>query len=127
MEVAALGRCLRLAALLLAAAVLPSHAADPACEAAATQKSLSGGARTSFLKQCEADAALIACDTQAVDRKLADAARGRFIEQCLADTALKNASPACDGQATTKKLAGPARSAFMKKCVAAEGGGAAPR
>jgi len=126
MEVAALGRCLRLAALLLAAALAPAHAADPPCESSATQKSLTGSARAAFVKQCEADAALIACDTQAVDRKLAETARGKFIEQCLTDTALKNASPACDAQATEKKLVGPARSAFMKKCAAAEGG-TAPR
>ena len=127
MAVPALGRTLRAAALVFAAGPTPAYAADPACESSATQKSLTGNARAAFIKQCEADAALIACDTQAVDKKLAEGARGKFIEQCLADTALRSASPACDAQATEKKLAGPARSAFMKKCVSAEGGGVAPR
>ena len=127
MAAVALVRFLRRAAPLLAAflacaVVAPARAADPACEASANQKALTGNARAAFVKQCEADAAMLACDTQAIEKKLAEASRGKFIEQCLADTALKNASPACDTQATGKKLAGPARSAFMKKCAAAEGG-----
>lgn len=128
MEAAALasptrGAACLLAALAFASAPSPAHAADPACESAATQKALTGNGRAAFIKQCEADAALIACDTQAVEKKLAESARGRFIEQCLADAALKRASPTCDAQAVEKKLVGSARTSFMKKCVAEASGG----
>ena len=114
---------LRPATALLAALVTSvAHAGDGACEASATQKALSGAARASFLKQCEADAALLVCDTQAVEKKLADAARANYINKCLEDTAMKNSSPACDAQAVEKKLVGSARTSFMKKCVAERSG-----
>lgn len=112
------------AASLLAVLALPlAAAADGACETSATAKALSGAAKASFVKQCEADAALLVCDTQAVDKKLADAARARYIDACLADAALTRSSPACDAEAVAKKLAGPARAGFMKKCMAERSGG----
>ena len=110
-------------ALLLALASSLAQAADATCEASAAQKALAGAARTSFVKQCEADAALLVCDTQAVEKKLADAARGSYINKCLEDAALKNSSPTCDALAMEKKLAGTARTSFMKKCVAERSGG----
>lgn len=112
------------AAVAAALALSAAEASDPACEASATEKALTGTARARFVKQCETDAALLVCDTQAVDRKLADAARANFINKCLEDAALKSSSPTCDALAVEKKLAGSARTSFMKKCVAERSGGA---
>jgi hypothetical protein len=63
-------------------------AANPACEAQATEKKLAGAAKTSFMKKCEkdaSDAAMKTCDTQAADKKLAGAAKTSFVKKCVKD------------------------------------------
>ena len=78
--------------LLLAAAVTlfasQGALAAASCEAQATEKKLSGAAKTSFTKKCEKDAseaAAKACDMQAADKKLAGAAKTSFTKKCVAD------------------------------------------
>ncbi len=75
---AAIGMCFSTVAL----------AADPSCEAQATEKKLAGAAKTSFVKKCEKDsgeAAKKACETQAADKKLAGAAKTSFVNKCVKD------------------------------------------
>jgi len=63
-------------------------AANPTCEAQATEKKLAGAAKTSFVKKCEKDATEAAtkdCDTQAADKKLAGAAKTSFVKKCVKD------------------------------------------
>ena len=63
-------------------------AANPACDAQAAEKKLSGAAKTSFVKKCEKDAAEAAtntCDAQAADKKLAGAAKNSFVKKCVTD------------------------------------------
>ncbi len=63
-------------------------AANPACEAQATEKKLAGAAKTSFLKKCEKDAAVAAspaCEKSAADKKLAGAAKTSHLKKCMAD------------------------------------------
>jgi hypothetical protein len=67
-----------------------SFAADPTCEAQATEKKLAGAAKTSFVKKCEKDAtaaATTACEGQAADKKLAGAAKTSFVKKCVKDSA----------------------------------------
>jgi hypothetical protein len=68
------------------AAFLPvaSFAEGPSCNAAATEKKLSGAAKTSFLKKCEKDAAA-ACDTAAAEKKIHGAAKNSFTKKCVKD------------------------------------------
>jgi len=79
------------AILICAAALAFSGAAmavNPACETQATEKNLSGAARTSFTKKCEKDAmnaAKTTCDTQAAEKKLAGAAKTSFTKKCVSD------------------------------------------
>jgi len=79
------------AILICAAAVAFSGAAmaaNPACESQATDKSLSGAAKTSFIKKCEKDAmnaAKTTCDAQAAEKKLAGAAKNSFTKKCVED------------------------------------------
>ena len=65
-----------------------AFAANPACDAQATEKKLSGAAKTSFVKKCEKDAAEAAtktCEGQAADKKLAGAAKNSFVKKCVTD------------------------------------------
>jgi hypothetical protein len=69
--------------------------ADANCDARAAEKKLSGAAKTSFLKKCNADAgggAASACAAKALDKNgkaLAGAARASFIKKCEKDAAAK--------------------------------------
>jgi hypothetical protein len=63
-------------------------AANPACEAQATEKKLSGAARNSYVTKCDKDAKAAVqktCDAQAADRKLAGAAKTSFTKKCVTD------------------------------------------
>lgn len=63
-------------------------AANPTCEAQATEKKLAGAAKTSFVQKCEKDAkaaAMKTCETQAADKKLAGAAKDSFTKKCVTD------------------------------------------
>jgi len=79
--------------LLLAAAIAMfasnvAMAANPTCEAQATEKKLAGAAKTSFTKKCEkdaTDAANKACTTQATEKKLSGAAKTSFTKKCVTD------------------------------------------
>jgi hypothetical protein len=67
-----------------------AFAANPACEAQATEKKLSGAAKNSFVTKCEKDmnaAASKTCDAQAAEKKLAGAAKTSFTKKCVADAA----------------------------------------
>ena len=74
-----------------ALAILASQvalAANPTCEAQATEKKLAGAAKTSFVTKCEKDMkAEVAktCDAQAADKKLSGAAKTSFTKKCVAD------------------------------------------
>jgi len=79
--------------LLIAAAITVfasnvALAANPACEAQATEKKLAGAAKTSFMKKCEKDATEAAqktCDAQAAEKKLSGAAKTSFTQKCVKD------------------------------------------
>lgn len=126
----------RFAALCLGLASLAfsplADAKDGGCDGLATEKKLSGAARTSFLKKCQADAASITpasaassgspatssvCETKAADKKLAGAAKTSFLKKCEKDAAASSAASSCEAKAADKKLAGAAKTSFMKKCV----------
>jgi hypothetical protein len=65
-----------------------AFAANPACEAQATEKKLSGAAKNSFVKKCERDAmdaATKSCDAQATEKKLSGAAKTSFTKKCVTD------------------------------------------
>ena len=67
-----------------------AFAANPSCDAQATEKKLAGAAKTSFVKKCEKDAsaaATTACEGQAADKKLAGAAKTSFVKKCVKDSA----------------------------------------
>jgi hypothetical protein len=67
-----------------------AFAANPACEAQATEKKLSGAAKNSFVTKCEKDmkaATSKTCDAQAAEKKLAGAAKTSFTKKCVADAA----------------------------------------
>ena len=72
-----------------------AFAANADCEAKATEKKLSGAAKTSFVKKCETDAAAAApaaspaCEKSAADKKLAGAAKTSHIKKCMADASAK--------------------------------------
>jgi hypothetical protein len=73
---------------------LPALAAGN-CEAKAVSsdgKPLSGAAKASFIKKCEADGAAApsaACAKSAADKKLAGAAKTSHLRKCAADEAAK--------------------------------------
>jgi hypothetical protein len=71
---------------VFAVAALPAvaRADGPTCTASATDKKLSGAAKTSFLKKCQSDAQTT-CDSAAADKKLAGAAKTSFTKKCVAD------------------------------------------
>jgi hypothetical protein len=63
-------------------------AANPACDAQATEKKLSGAAMNSFVTKCEKDtkdAATKTCDAQAAEKKLSGAAKTSFTKKCVSD------------------------------------------
>ena len=67
-----------------------AQAADPGCEAQATERKLSGAAKSSFITKCQKDAAAAAtatCETQAAEKKLAGAAKNSFVKKCEKDAA----------------------------------------
>lgn len=99
-----------LAALVSALLVCPAFAAEPTCLTAATEKKLSGAAKSGFVNKCVRDR----CEVAAADKKLAGAAKNSFSSKCLAD----GLQPYCAEQAAAKKLAGAAKNSFMKKCQA---------
>ena len=73
-----------------------AFAANADCEAKAGEKKLTGAAKTSFVKKCEADAGAApaaaanpACEKSAVDKKLAGAAKTSHIKKCMAEAAAK--------------------------------------
>lgn len=78
-----------LAAAIAALTMTAAHAAGSAtCEAQATDKKLSGAARTSFVTKCDKDAKHAAkqtCDAQAADKKLHGAAKDSFTKKCVKD------------------------------------------
>lgn len=98
-------------ALLTLFASTAAFAADPACEAQATEKKLAGAAKTSFVKKCEKDATAAAtntCTVQATEKKLAGAAKNSFVKKCVKDaTAAPAGAPAA--------AAAPAAPAAPKK------------
>lgn len=59
-------------------------AQDTTCTANATEKKLSGAAKTSFLKKCEKDAAA-KCDIASKEKKLSGAAKNSFSKKCVKD------------------------------------------
>ncbi len=59
--------------------------AQATCSVEATNKKLSGAAKTSFLKKCESDAKA-SCDKQAADKKLSGAAKTSFTTKCVKDS-----------------------------------------
>lgn len=91
------------------------------CDAKATEKKLSGAAKTSFMNKCEkdymAEEATKVCDSKAAEKKLSGAAKTSFTKKCIGDTKTSNAQMACDSKAAEKKLSGAARTSFTKKCV----------
>ena len=67
-----------------------AYAASAACEKSADDKKLSGAARTSHIKKCEADAgAGAACEKSAADKNLAGAAKTSHVKKCMEDAAAK--------------------------------------
>ncbi len=84
-------------ALIALFASTAAFAADPSCEAQATEKKLAGAAKTSFVKKCMKDssaAATTACTSQAAEKKLAGAAKDSFVKKCVKDaTAAPAAAP----------------------------------
>jgi hypothetical protein len=104
-------------ALLIGNSVLAAES----CDAQAASKKLSGAAKTSFTKKCEADAkasTASTCDEQAATKKLAGAAKTSFLKKCSTDAKATGAASTCEAQAAEKKLAGAAKNSFVKKCVA---------
>jgi hypothetical protein len=77
-----------IAAAIAAAVCNVAVAANPACEAQATEKKLAGAAKNSFVTKCEKDATAAAtktCDAQAAEKKLAGAAKTSFTKKCVTD------------------------------------------
>jgi hypothetical protein len=116
--VASLTTLAKAVVVALGAVACTAFAADGACDAQATEKKLSGAARTSFVKKCETDAAAASCETQAGDKKLAGAAKTSFVKKCATDARTTAAAPRCETQAADKKLAGAAKTSYVTKCVA---------
>lgn len=75
-------------AVIAALSMSTAYAANPTCDAQATEKKLSGAARTSFVTKCERDATAAAtqsCEVQASEKKLSGAARTSFTKKCVND------------------------------------------
>lgn len=73
------------ALLLVACSWTFAHAADSACVAAAKEKKLSGAARNSFVKKCEADAKT-KCEVAADEKKLKGAAKNSNVKKCVQES-----------------------------------------
>lgn len=69
---------------LLSLYVFGASAADLSCTDQATEKKLSGAAKTSFMGKCERDAKA-QCDVTAGEKKLAGAAKTSFTTKCVKD------------------------------------------
>ena len=69
----------------------PEMKAPGSCEATAAEKKLSGAAKNSFLKKCNATPKT-ECDLKAGEKKLAGAAKNSFLKKCKADAAAMAAS-----------------------------------
>ena len=105
-----------LAAAITLLACTGAYAASPACEAQATDKKLSGAAKTSFVQKCEKDAAATAqklCGAQAKEKKLSGAAKTSFEKKCVTDNtdAVAKAESMCETQAWTRSWPVPPRPA----------------
>lgn len=61
-----------------------AFAQDDTCTAKATEKKMSGAAKTSFLKRCEKDAAA-KCEVASKEKKLSGAAKNSFSKKCVKD------------------------------------------
>ena len=83
-------------ALLTALTFTANARAASSCEARAADKKLSGDARKSFLKKCNASAkpasssASRACSKSAAEKKLVGAAKNSYIKKCVADGSSKS-------------------------------------
>ena len=66
-----------------------SFAADGSCLSKATDKKLSGAAKTSFIQKCERDMAgakgASDCSAKAAEKKLSGAAKTSFVTKCEKD------------------------------------------
>jgi hypothetical protein len=69
----------------IALSCLSSAAFAQSCAVQATEKKLSGAAKTSFLTKCERDAGA-SCDKQAAEKKLSGAAKTSFTKKCVSDS-----------------------------------------
>jgi hypothetical protein len=73
----------KLAIIIVLSLSIPfAHAADSACMTAAKDKKLSGAARNSFVKKCEADAKA-KCEVAATEKKLSGAAKNSNVTRCV--------------------------------------------
>jgi pentose-5-phosphate-3-epimerase len=68
--------------------------AASACEKSADDKKLSGAARTSHIKKCQADggaatSASATCEKSAADKNLAGAAKTSHVKKCMEDAGAK--------------------------------------
>jgi len=99
-----------LVALISALLAYPAFAAEPACLTTATDRKLSGAAKSGFVKKCVRDR----CEVAAAEKTLAGAAKTSFTNKCQAD----GLQPYCAEQTAAKKLAGAAKNSFMTKCQA---------
>lgn len=106
-------------AILIALSFTATQATAVDCEAQAVEKKLSGAAKTSFLKKCEAEVrgGTVNCIALADNKKLYGAARNSFIKKCEAYPQAAAAQARCEAKADEKKLYGAARESFVKKCV----------
>jgi hypothetical protein len=59
-------------------------AEGPTCASQASEKKLSGAAKTSFLTKCEKDASA-RCEMASADKKLSGAAKTSFNKKCVND------------------------------------------
>ncbi|MCE7506308.1 hypothetical protein LZG75_08650 [Polynucleobacter sp. IMCC30063] len=76
---------LGLVVLIAASSYLPSGLAKT-CAASATEKKLTGAAKSSFLKKCEKDIKA-ACEASANEKKLTGAVRHSHVLKCSKDAA----------------------------------------
>ena len=107
----------RTAALAAALWCGQAQAASATCEKSADDKKLSGAARTSHIKKCEADAGTsAACEKSAADKNLAGAARTSHIKKCMEDGGA-DPGAACEKSAADRNLAGAAKTSHVKKCM----------
>jgi|APCry1669189241_1035207.scaffolds.fasta_scaffold24820_2 hypothetical protein len=75
---------LGLVVLIVASSYLPSVLAKT-CAASATEKKLTGAAKSSFLKKCEKDIKAT-CEASANEKKLTGGARNSHVLKCVKDS-----------------------------------------